>query len=117
LKEINYQNHQWEHLLFNDSASLEFSVVDKGQVIFFNPILYSEEETYEKADKRIGTTKNDPKGEYYDCMRLKIPQIICKIIDKLLFNLSIFLFSLVAYVLDRLDEIVRDIKKLDSIRN
>jgi len=117
LKEINYQNHQWEHLLFNDSASLEFSVVDKGQVIFFYPILDSEEETYEKADKRIGTTKNDPQGEYYNCMRLKIPQIICKIIDKLLFNLSIFLFSLVAYVLDRLDEIVRDIKKLDSIRN
>ena len=83
-------------MLFNYSASLKLSVIDKGQVIFFNPILDREEDAYEKPNKRISTTKDEAQREYDNCMRLEITQVIGKIIYKLLFNFSIFLFSLMA---------------------
>jgi hypothetical protein len=83
-------------LLFNNSTSLKLSVIDKCQVVFFNPILDGEEDANEKPNKRISTTKDEAQRKYDNCMRLEITQVIGKIIYKLLFNFSIFLFSLMA---------------------
>jgi hypothetical protein len=59
LKEVYHKDHKGKHLLFNDSASLKFTVINESQVVFFDPILESEEETDEKPDKRISSAKND----------------------------------------------------------
>jgi hypothetical protein len=59
LKEVDYEDHKGEHLLFNDTATLKFTVINESQVVFFDPILESEEKADEKADKRISTTKDD----------------------------------------------------------
>ena len=102
-------------MLFNDSTALKFSVIDERQVIFFNPILDGKKETYEEPDKWISPAKDYSQSEYYYCMRLKVAEIVSEIINKFFFNLSIFLFSLIAHVLDRLDKVVWDIKELNGI--
>jgi hypothetical protein len=59
LKEVDHEDHKGEHLLFNDPATLKFTVINESQVVFFDPILESEKEADEKPDKRISTTKDD----------------------------------------------------------
>jgi hypothetical protein len=59
LEEVDHQDHKGEHLLFNDSATLKFTVINESQVVFFDPILESEEEADEKPDKGISSAKDD----------------------------------------------------------
>jgi hypothetical protein len=59
LKEVDYEDHKGEHLLFNDSSSFKFTVINESQVVFFDPILESEEKADEKPDKRISSAKDD----------------------------------------------------------
>jgi hypothetical protein len=53
LKEVDCKEHEGKHLLLDDTPALELSVIGKGKVVLFYPVLDGEEGCDEDADKGV----------------------------------------------------------------
>jgi len=82
LEQVHCENHEGEDLLLDDATTFKLSVVHKGQVVLFYPILDGKEYCDKHPDQGVSPTEGKPESEYDNGMALKVPKIIGEVVNE-----------------------------------